>query len=308
MSVKRVLVLPHICINNANAWSSPYTAGFPSISSFGGATHALQRRLNENGLKALKITGFGVISHKFSLRSYQSNRYDEISIVVSLNPLKTNGERRSIVPEIKSRMEISILCELNNSSTYDNELITSTVNKILNENFRIASGDIISFKNPFITKISTEEHDKDFIRYIIRTLMPGYAITERRDLMIKGMEDTNDSLDALIDYLSVNAIPNQNTGEIERKRKVNGWIVPISTGYAAISDIGKAINQRDINTPHRFVEAIITLGEFKMVHRTKNIRELLWYESVEESSGMYCYQQNNFDNEYEKNAFDIMQI
>ena len=35
MSVKQILVLPHLKVKNANAWSSPYTAGFPAVSAFG---------------------------------------------------------------------------------------------------------------------------------------------------------------------------------------------------------------------------------------------------------------------------------
>lgn len=307
MSVSQILVLPHICINNANGWSSPYTAGFPSMTAFGGATHALERRINETGLNNLKITGFGVISHKFRPSTYQSGKFGDHCIVSRAKPLDKNGMRPSFIPEIQCSMEISILCEIN-TSTDDNELITSKVNKILRENFRIAAGDIVSFKKPYVVKIGNDDLDKDFIRYIIRSLMPGYVLIERRDLMIKTMLEGKDSLDALIDYLSVNAIPDPDTGEIKRTRKVKGWMVPISTGYAALCDIGKAVNQRDEETPHRFAESIVTLGEFKMLHRTRNLRELLWYEAVDEGSGLYCYQQKDFDNEDKDDDFDIMQI
>ena len=112
MNTKQILVLPHIKVNNANAWSSPYTSGFPSVCAFGGAVHALQRKFVENGFDNLEISGFSVISHKFSMRTYKESAYSDLSIIASANPLDKNGERPSFVPEIKCRMEISLLCEL----------------------------------------------------------------------------------------------------------------------------------------------------------------------------------------------------
>lgn len=294
MNIKQILVLPHIKVNNANAWSSPYTAGFPSVCAFGGTVHALQRRYNEKGFDDLKITGFGVISHKFNMHVYRENMYSDLSIVSGANPLDKDGGRPSFVPEIKCRMEISLLCELSKNN-YDSEELKETARCLINGNFRIASGDIQPTVTPYIIDLDTENvEDKDFNKYIVQRLMPGYALIERRELMIESMKQGNDALDALLEHVAVIAEPRRNGDKIEinRSRKERGWLVPISTGYAAVSNLGKAANQRCTEVPHCFAESMVTLGEFKMLHRFQNISSLLWHDIYDENKGTYCYSQD----------------
>jgi CRISPR-associated protein Csy2 len=303
---KKILVLPHLVVNNANAWSSPYTAGFPSVCSFGGSVHALQRKFNQNGFSDLKIPEFGIISHKFSVRNYREGNYGNYSIIANANPLDKNGERPSFVPEIKCMMEISLLCEIQ-GNTDDCEAIEQAAKKLLNSNLRIASGDVITSGNPYAVTIGSDEDDEAFRRYIIRKLMPGYALIERRELMIESMKQGNDALDALLEHLTVIAKPHMNGTEIEieRSRKEDGWLIPISTGYEAISGTGRAINQRDADTPHRFAESIVTLGEFRKLHRINGINTLLWRCSYDTEKGIYCYNQNS-DNDDDEEVDDFI--
>ena len=294
MNIKQILVLPHIKVHNANAWSSPYTAGFPSVCAFGGAVHALQRKYNDKGFGDLEITGFGVISHKFNMRAYRENTYSDLSIISAANPLDKNGNRPSFVPEIKCGMEISLLCELGKNN-YDSEVLNEMASCLVNGNFRIASGDVQPTVKPYIVNLDTENvEDKAFNKYIIQRLMPGYALIERRELMIESMKQGNDALDALLEHIAVNAEPTINSDKIEinRSRKERGWLVPISTGYAAVSSLDKAINQRDTDTPHCFAESMVTLGEFKMLHRFSNISSLLWHSIYDENNSTYCYSQH----------------
>ncbi len=53
--IKRVLLLPHIKVNGANALSSPFTIGFPAMTAWLGAVHALQRKVNAEGLRNVKF-------------------------------------------------------------------------------------------------------------------------------------------------------------------------------------------------------------------------------------------------------------
>ena len=294
MNIKQILVLPHIKVHNANAWSSPYTAGFPSVCAFGGAVHALQRKYNDKGFGDLEITGFGVISHKFNMRAYRENTYSDLSIISAANPLDKNGNRPSFVPEIKCGMEISLLCELSKNN-YDSEMLNEMASCLVNGNFRIASGDVQPTVKPYIVNLDTENvEDNAFNKYIVQRLMSGYALIERRELMIESMKQGNDALDALLEHIAVNAEPTINSDKIEinRSRKERGWLVPISTGYAAVSSLDKAINQRDTDTPHCFAESMVTLGEFKMLHRFQNISSLLWHGIYDENNGTYCYSQH----------------
>ncbi|HNL81302.1 MAG TPA: type I-F CRISPR-associated protein Csy2, partial [Agitococcus sp.] len=47
--MRRFLLIPHIKIHNANAMSSPYTIGFPAMTAWLGAVHALQRYVQQQG-------------------------------------------------------------------------------------------------------------------------------------------------------------------------------------------------------------------------------------------------------------------
>ena len=51
---KQYLLLSNLHIHNANAMSSSYTIGFPAITGWLGAVHALERNLNANGFPDLK--------------------------------------------------------------------------------------------------------------------------------------------------------------------------------------------------------------------------------------------------------------
>jgi len=61
-----------------------------------------------------------------------------------------------------------------------------------------------------------------------------------------------------------------------------GYLVPIMTGYKAISEVydnNEIENTRDNETPVCFVESVHSVGEWQSVHRIKNIEELsncLW--------------------------------
>ena len=68
--------------------------------------------------------------------------------------------------------------------------------------------------------------------------------------------------------------------------------MPIAIGFKGLSPLGKVKNQRDPDTPHRFAETIVTLGEFKMVHRFKNIDEMMWHYVYEENNQLYLCKNN----------------
>lgn len=79
--------------------------------------------------------------------------------------------------------------------------------------------------------------------------------------------------------------PNEETDAIWEyiPKPKSGYLVPIMTGYKAISPEykpGEVKNTRDKKTPVCFVEAVHSVGEWKSVHRIKNFDELnecLWH-------------------------------
>jgi CRISPR-associated protein Csy2 len=292
MSYKRILLLPHIRIHNANALSSPFTIGFPAMTAWLGATHALQRKLNEQGID-VAISATGVISHHMDLQTYRGSNDFVASIVGTGNPLDKTGARSSFIEEARCHLGVSLLVELQGVSQDQDEVIKERIAQLLNSSMKMAGGDIQSFKPPEIYVI--EENNKTDLGRLARRVMPGYALIERRDLMIEAMEQGQDAMDALIDYVAVHHSCEQVEEDTvvwksRRKTQVDrpaGWIVPIATGFHGISELGGAKNQRDPNTPHRFAESLVTLGEFKMPHRFNSITDLLWRYQVDSENNLY---------------------
>jgi CRISPR-associated protein Csy2 len=292
MSYKRILLLPHLCIHNANALSSPFTIGFPAMTAWLGATHALQRKLNEQGIDIV-ISATGVISHHMDLQTYRGSNDFVASIVGTGNPLDKTGARSSFIEEARCHLDVSLLAELQGVGQEQDDAIKERIAQLLNSSMKMAGGDIQSFKPPEIYVI--EENNKTDLGRLARRVMPGYALIERRDLMIEAMEHGQDAMDALIDYVAIHhsceqVDEDQVIWKSRRKTQADrpaGWIVPIATGFHGISELGDAKNQRDPDTPHRFAESLVTLGEFKMPHRFDSITDLLWRYQIDSENNLY---------------------
>ena len=296
-AVKKFLLLPHIQVHNANALSSPYTIGFPAMTAWLGTVHALQRKLNEKSFPIL-FSATGVISHRLDLQTYKGTGDFVSSIIGTGNPLDKHGERPAFIEEARCHMDVSLLIDASGLDKDDEEEFLALTAYVLNGQMKIAGGDIKTFNTPEIM-IVEDGNEKDRAK-VIRKLMPGYAIIERRELMLEGMNQGKDSIDALLDYLAIHHHCEQDedghiTWHSHRKTyqdKPSGWIVPIATGFQAISDIVAAKNQRDPDKSHRFAESIVTLGEFKMPYRFNNINDMLWHYHFDKEKDLYQCQQN----------------
>lgn len=294
--VKKLLIIPHIKVHNANALSSPFTIGFPAMTAWLGAVHALQRNLNEQGVM-VKFLATGVVCHDMDLQTYKGNNDFVHSIVGTGNPLDKTGARSAFIEEARCHLDVSLVIEFDHITIDEREQLLNVVNHLLNAKLKVAGGDIKDFQAPFC--INNKAGDDADLRKIQRALMPGYVILERRDLMVDAMSKGADGLDALIDYLAIHHRCNTDEdGNIQwsshRKSlggRPAGWIVPIATGFHGISELGEAKNQRDADTPHRFAESIVTLGEFKMPHRIEYIEDMLWGYHTE--GDLYLCQQSS---------------
>ncbi|WP_121628845.1 type I-F CRISPR-associated protein Csy2 [Poseidonibacter antarcticus] len=292
--IRQLLLIPHIKIHNANALSSPFTIGFPAMTAWLGATHALQRKLNNDGFKSLVFKATGVLSHNADLQTFKGVGDYVHSIVGTGNPLDKNGNRPSFIEEARIHLEVSLVIELEGLEKIDEERFLERVYHYLLGHMKMASGDIFSFKKPILTRLDDEIEDQ--LIHFRKKLMPSYAIVERKDLMIEAMHSGADAVDAMLDYLSLHHSCTKDDEKVlwNSERKVSGWIVPIAVGFQGISPIGKAKNQRDVNTPHRFAESVVTLGEFKMPYKITSIDEILWRYSYDEEESLYlCEQTKN---------------
>jgi len=110
--------------------------------------------------------------------------------------------------------------------------------------------------------------------------------------------DNNKPNEKLLNQWGDYCSPNENTDadwEYVQKPEA-GYLVPIMTGYKAISEIydNKEIkNTRDNETPVCFVESVHSIGEWQSVHRISSAEELnrcLWHYHYEDN--WYLCRQN----------------
>ncbi|MFZ2726166.1 MAG: type I-F CRISPR-associated protein Csy2 [Methylococcaceae bacterium] len=291
--MSRFLIIPRIKIHNANALSSPYTIGFPAMTAWFGAIHALQRKLNAKHFQELKFTRFAVSCHDINLQTYKGQGDYVHSIIGTGNPLDKNGNRPSFIEEARCHLTVSLAIEYEGVDMDDKQALFAELKKQLHA-LKLAGGDILNcdFHRLELIKIS----DDSEIGKLTRKLMTGHVLQERRDLMQTAMQNGQDAISALLSYLTVqyrSEIHNDEQVEWTGKRKTSGWIVPIATGFHGISDLGKAENQRDANTLHRFAESLVTLGEFKMPYKIKKLNELLWSSHYDTDNQFYLIQQHS---------------
>lgn len=301
MSTRRVLVLPHLKVHNANALSSPFTIGFPAMTAWLGFVHALERKLKDCGYSTLELCATGVISHQCDLQTYRGPGDFVHSIIGTGNPLDKDGKRSAFIEEARCHLDVSLLieCRANEEDVEHIEQpeFIEQVGGLLNT-MKVAGGDLQRVNPPRLLALNDSEEKE--VRKLLLGLMPGFALIERRELMQNAMEQGADALDALLEHLTVHHRCEQDEeGNVswhsQRKTAEDGskpgWIVPIATGFQGISPLGQAKNQRDPDTPHRFAESVVTLGEFRMLHRIEMLDDILWQYHTDMPNNLYLCRQ-----------------
>ena len=90
--VKTYLLLRHVRIHNANAFSSPLTIGFPAMTAWLGAMHALERKIRCNeALSSIRLKKLAVSCHDFDLQTYKGPGDYVNSVIITSNPLRKKG-------------------------------------------------------------------------------------------------------------------------------------------------------------------------------------------------------------------------
>lgn len=292
---KTYLLIPHIRIQNANAMSTPYTLGFPAMTAWLGAMHALERKIQQQNQPNITFTGLAVSSHQCQVQRYRGPGDYYYSIIGTANPLKkskkTGGfERPPFIEEARCRLEVTLLLETKGIDPDQEETFLKTVRDAL-FHLKMAGGDIVSDLELIKLKlVYYDGEDEQTYRQIINSLMPGYVLVERRNLM--DSEEDQDSLEALLRGLVVRQIPQKDeNGKVSRwqAQKVlpSGWLVPIAVGFKDLSGPLKVDNQRDKRYEHHFVEPVVTLGEFIMPYRLFSLEEMIWRYQYDKDQGLY---------------------
>ncbi len=289
--MKHILLIPHVNVLNANALSSPYTIGFPAMTAWLGATHALQRKLKAGEYDNVHFKSMAVVCHNIDLQTYRGSGDYVHSIIGTGNPLDKNGKRPSFIEEARCHLDVSLVMECEGLGLIDEDDFTESVDQLIQGNLKLAGGDILKSQASELLEVDDETSH----RKLLRRLMPGHCLIERRDLMKQAMQEGQNAIDALLDALKVTHSSELDENEKvtwTSKRKEKGWIVPIATGFHGITDLGTAENQRDPDTPHRFAESVTTLGEFVMPYRITDLDQMLWHYHPDLENNLYLCQQN----------------
>lgn len=286
--MKKLLVIEKIKIQEANAFSSPYTIGFPAMTTWLGFMHKLQRELSKQFIN-FKFKKIGIISNDFNCRLYKSKNYFRHVVIEKRHPLTKDGKTESFIEDPMCNLTVSLIIEYENLKKNEEEDFLIFLKNILESKLKIAGGNIFGYKKIFLERINEEKDEAT--REFLRKINFGYALINRNEYLIEDMIANNiNAMDSLISFLEVKsqAVKNDND-EVEwiSYKKKPGWLVPISVGYQGITDLAKVKNQRDNNYLHCFAEAIVTLGEFIMPYRLKSIDDMLWQYEFDAENKLY---------------------
>ncbi|MGL4476167.1 MAG: type I-F CRISPR-associated protein Csy2 [Shewanella sp.] len=308
--MSQYLVLSHIEVQNANSIAG-FTWGFPAITGFLGFTHALSRKISQQfgGEYDTALSGCVAISNTYQNKVYQPKQYADFEFIQSRNPpvlgKNKNGKKVPVIEEGKMNLTVSLVIELDKQLLLTDELIKQFERTVVDYCYqlRLAGGSILNIKQAKLLSASTSEQQAMMLKKIKRLAMPGFVLLDRsadleeyyQNLLATNdySEDVQPALfDAWLDFcaLKSKAVPKLAEGQTEpametdadwnyQPKPKNGYLVPLMTGYKAISQVyeaGKVANTRD-NTPSScFVEAIHSVGEWKGLHSLTSINSAMW--------------------------------
>lgn len=300
------LFFDHVKIHNANAISSPLTYGFPAISGFVGAIHALNRKIESTD--PIYLDGVLIACHECDVQVYRPNDYSDYTFRLTRNPVAKNGDTRAIIEEGRVHLDVSLLIEVkieNFEALYDDDQKNEFVNQMKQKLYqqRIAGGHVLEIGDAKL--IPSDASDET----LANLLLPAFVLVEaQQDLQeitaeLQQRDPNATALDALIETAMLHHHPQEKehwqTTSVKQGR---GWLVPIPLGYQAISPLfaaGKLQEARSNDHQSQFVECIYGLGKWVFPLRLKeNLSQAFWrYQcSTLQSNGAEIYiinQKNN---------------
>lgn len=282
------ILISKIGVNDANALSSPYSVGFPSVPSLMGFVKKMELLLHETSeYEKINLISAGIVSNKFDLQTAKDG-YDS-NICLAKLPLKQDGTLESMIENPKCSMQVSILIECDDIGLIDIDIFTSYIEDLLWSKLKFAGGNIFKpyGNNSKYKHVSFYGNYEKTDSTVLKKMMPGYALIERRDLMINSMNNGEDAIESLLRYTKIN----YNKNNVQKKES-KGWLVPIATGYQGISDFAVVDKQRTYEYQHRFAENVVTLCEFIMPYKVETVDNLLWHDDVDLDKNLYTYKQN----------------
>lgn len=291
-----------ICIQAANTVSSPITYGFPALSGFLGAIHALSRKLPSE--YDMQLDGVLVACHQCEVKRYRPHFFADYTLNQTRNPVKKTGQTTSIIEEGKVDITVSLLVELRcDMDAYDwVEENKERLQHHLKQNIyqqRIAGGSVHDIAS--VNVLDTTHPD------IKAALLPAFVLMDAKQDLVEITEElqTNNpeatTIDALLDVATLHHTPIKNESgqtedwKISSAKTGRGWIVPIPIGFQAIAPQVKAGALKNCRTNEydsHYVECLYSLGKWVFPHSIQDIKQGFWrYDNTH--NDMYLIQQTH---------------
>lgn len=289
------ILFDHIKLQGANAISGPLSYGFPALTGFTGAIHALSRKLTHHNVQ---LGGVIVACHDYELQTYQSSQFSDRTFKQTRNPIKRDGKSASIIEEGKIHLDVSLVVEVRvpEQQLYNalGDKQSKTTQQFLQEckellwKQRIAGGSVLEIGEVQLFHLA-EERDIPF------ALMPAFVLMQATNELVNITEELKTglraglldedgniphstlqaqpdatALDALLEMATLHHIPaHPNASSVDWQtysvKQDRGWLVPIPVGYQAISplfDAGQLQHCRTTVYPSQYVETIYSLGKW----------------------------------------------
>ncbi|MBP6346626.1 MAG: type I-F CRISPR-associated protein Csy2 [Neisseriaceae bacterium] len=297
MQHRHYLLLDRVVIQGANAISSPLTYGFPAISGFVGALHALNRRLSNPDIA---LGGVLIASHDCDVQAYQPHPYADYSFNQSRNPIKKDGKTAAIVEEGKVHLTVSLVVEVLTDSrkTLRVEEAQQAFIQQCREGFmqqRVAGGSVLSVGQVTL-------FDQESQQTLINTLLPAFVLMDAGDALteltakLQSERPEATALDVFVELSTLHHTPQPDGQWLTSSIKSGyGWLVPMPVGYQGITarfDAGVLANCRHQDYPSHYVECLYGLGKWVFPTRLAEHFEHAFWRHSQPQDDVYLISQS----------------
>lgn len=281
------LLIDRIEIQGANAVSSPLTYGFPAMTGFLGAVHAMERKIPF--AVNLQFGGALIASHECRIRRYRTSNYSDYTLNQSRNPIKKDGKTASIIEEGKADLTISLVIPITCDDYDDEDWLNDNLNEFTTWvkqtlcHQRMAGGSVFAVEAVELLLPETLDALKSRLAPAFILMNANQELVEITEALQQQTPEAT-ALDALLEVATLHHVPETDKqGHTEWKttnvKQGRGWLTPMPVGYQAISPLFAAGTLKDSRTqdyPSQFVEALYGLGKWVFPYSLKSLDLAFW--------------------------------
>ena len=220
-----------------------------------------------------------MVCHQHQVQAYQPGGWGDYVFALTRNPLTKEGNTAPIVEEGRMHLTVSLILETSKafSGAQQQQLIETLT--VLAQRQKLAGGQVICLKG---VSLYSDDDEQALSRKLLRKVLPGFVLTDRSELLkqhyqqLISTQPNATMLDAWLDFaaLTYQAVTAENVDSSTEPHAVEwvrvpkpdkGYLVPITTGYKAISALypaGAVANSRDPQYPFCFVESAYGVGQW----------------------------------------------